>query len=132
MKEDDEIIEKIKRECLCGYCHGSITKNVGLGCTCTQKCKTLTSLLNKEKIALQYFTSNISTPYESLAWLACANLAREIELNEKVLHYRNMGIMAYEKIGYFHDAKKWSEIFGLTKLVEYYQKLIDLKASRPK
>ena len=132
VEKEDEIIENIKKGCSCKYCHGSLSDGVGLGCACTQKCKTLTSLLNKEKIALKYFSSKISTPHEALAWLACANLAKEIELNEQVLHYGNMGIMAYEKIGYFHDAKKWSEIFGFTKLVEYYQKLIDLKASRPK
>lgn len=133
MREENEIVERIKEGCECGYRHGSISDGVGLGCTCTKECAALTRLLANEQAALRYFSSNnINTPYEALTWFACAKLAEEIELSRKALYYRNMGIEAYEKIGHLHDAKEWSEIFGLTDLAEYYQKLIELKASRPK
>lgn len=132
IEKENEIVERIKEGCKCGYCHGSISDGVGLRCACTEECKALTRLRANEQTALGYFSSNVNTPYEALAWFACANLAKKIKLSRKALYYGNMGIGAYEKIGSLHDAKEWSEIFKFTELAEYYQKLIDLKTSRPK
>lgn len=129
--KNDEIVEVIKKGCFCNHCHGD-TKSPQTECACTEECKTLTQLQDREKTASQLSASNINTPYEALVWLTCANLAEALCLYKKAFLYRNTGIKAYEKIWHLHDAQKWSEIFGFTELVEYYQKLIDIKGRRPK
>jgi len=135
--EEDEIIENIKRECLCGYCHGSITKNVGLGCACTEECRALDYLRVYVRDAEGATEDGMSTIRQMLyrgvqKWFHCANLAKEMRLSQKAIQYQKEGVWVCEKFNDFDSAKKYSENFGFTELVEYYQKLIDLKTSRPK
>lgn len=130
MNDEVNVMKNIEKECLCSCCHSGAQI---IRCTCTKKCKTLANfktLANLRIIALQYANTNIS--HEALAWLTCAELAEEIDLSRTAWICRKIAITVYEEIGCFHGAKNWSEIFGLTELVKYYQKLIDLRASRPK
>lgn len=133
LENEDEIMERIKNECKCGYCHGSIYDGAGLGCTCSLECKIVARLKEEEKRALSsigpFYVAGV--PYGAVKWFSCANLATQLGLHNKVVEYRKKGILAYEKNGDFIGAKKYAENFGLTDLAEYYQRLISLKASRP-
>lgn len=127
-KKEDEMVENIRKGCSCKHCHGNIADDADLGCTCTEGCKTLTKLQDWEETAMRYQSSNGNAAYEALVWLDCINIAERMHLKGKIFFYKNMVIEAYERIGYH----TWSEILGFNELTEYYQKLIDLKASRPK
>ena len=70
--------------------------------------------------------------HEPTAWFDCANRAKGLGLFETAIECQKRGVKAYEKVSDFHSAKKYSENFGFTELAEYYQKIIDLRASRPK
>ena len=148
MVEDDEIMERIKKECSCRHCHEDI-KKLRTECACTQKCKILDRLqmirtvhqINQKDV--EWLKWRRSFPYEPSPtyptnlnfgmWIVCAELAKELGLNsETILAYQKRGVEEYNEICDFPNAKKYSEIFGLTELAEYYQKIIDLRASRPK
>lgn len=125
--EEDEIIERIKKECLCSHCHAGRFSSLR-ECFCTPNCNTARLLEANEWAA----RSGLGSPsiVDTLLW--CFNLAKRLNLQKKALNYRNLAIRTCEDEGLLHEAKTYSEIFGLTELAEYYQKLIDLKASRPK
>ncbi len=144
MEEKNKIIEIIKRGCSCGCCHNNgnlrtecdgFTKNTHPECACTQKCRIL-AYWREHKHSAEWFSQWLSpstTSSEAIEWIACAHFAKELGLgSETVLEYQKKGIQAYDKMYDFHSAKKYSENFGLTELAEYYQKIIDLMASRPR
>ena len=147
MEKDDEIIENIKKRCSCKHCHGSM-KNMRAECSCTRKCNSLTRLQlirtfhQINQTGAEWLEWRRSVPYDPIPayptnlnfgmWVVCAELAKKIGLsNETVLAYQKRGVEEYDQICDFPNAKKYSENFGLTELTEYYQKIIDLRASRP-